>query len=248
MLRHLDPIRNFILEAYDGEIGRCKDFLFDDRFWAVRYMVADTGKWLPKRKVLISPISLGRPDWHDQRLPVKLSKERIEGSPPLESDMPVSRQYEIRWFDYYRWPYYWLGPGAWGAVPNPSELYEQQQDYPKPEDIHPEKSHLRSAKEVRGYHVQARDDEFGHVEDFLADDRSWMIRYIVVDTRNWLPGRKVIVSPHWAEAVDWPRKKLHFRLSREQIRNSPEYEPSQAVEREYEAAVHDHYGIPPYWE
>jgi len=247
MLHSANEIHNSVLEALDGDIGRCKDFLFDDRFWVVRYMVADTGKWLSGRRVLISPISLGRPDWRSGRLPVKLSRDKIKGSPPLETDQPVSRQYEIRWFDYFGWPYYWLGPGAWGAVPNPSDLYEQQQEA-APEPIEPEESHLRSTEEVQGYRIEAQDGEIGHVEDFLLEEDSWTIRYLVVDTRNWLPGRQVIIAADWTGAIDWREKKVHVELDRDQIANSPEYDPSVPVAREYETLLYNYYGFPPYWE
>jgi len=123
MLRLIGEITGYVLAAEDGEIGRCKDFLFDDTQWAVRYMVADTRKWLPGRKVLISPISLGEPDWDTRRFPVKLTKEQVKNSPPLDEEAPVSRQYEIHWFDYYGWPYYWGAGGLWGAAPYPSALY-----------------------------------------------------------------------------------------------------------------------------
>jgi len=247
MLHRIDEIHDNVLDALDGEIGRCKDFLFDDRNWIVRYMVADTGKWLSGRRVLISPISLGRPDWRSGRLSVKLSREKIEGSPPLETERPVSREYEIRWFDYFGWPYYWLGPGAWGAAPNPSDLYEQQQEA-EPESIDPEENHLRSTSEVIGYSIDAKDGEIGHVEDFLVDEETWTLRYLVVDTRNWLPGRKVLVATDWAGDIDWHEKKVHVALDRGQIKDSPEYDPSVPPDREFEAALHNYYGFPPYWE
>lgn len=244
MLRSLNKLRNAVLEAMDGDIGRCNDFLFDEDRWTVRYMVADTGKWLPGRKVLISPISLGTPDWDNNHFPVKLSREQIENSPPLESDLPVSRKYEISWFNYFRWPYYWQGPGAWGAVPNPQPLYEQQREK-EYDSIDPEKTHLRSEKEVRGYEIQAKDGTLGRVDDFLTDDESWAIRYIIVDTRKWLPGRKVLISPEWAQSVDWKEMQLTLDMTKEQVRKSPEYDPDQGIERDYDIILYNYYGFPP---
>ncbi|MBF0235078.1 MAG: hypothetical protein HQK65_18900 [Desulfamplus sp.] len=116
MLRSVKEIHNYVLQAEDGEIGRCKDLLFDDHFWTVRYMVADTGKWLPGRKVILSPISLGEPDWDFRIFPVLLTKKRIEEAPGLDEDAPVSRQHEILWTQYYGWTYYWGDHYAWGAV------------------------------------------------------------------------------------------------------------------------------------
>jgi hypothetical protein len=248
MLRNLSELRRYVIEARDGEIGRCHDFLFDDRYWAIRYMVADTRKWLPGRKVLISPISLESPDWQGKRFPVKLTREQVKGSPPLEEDQPVSRQYEGRFFDYYNWPYYWIGPYPWGTHVAPLELYaEKLKQGARDEVMEHHDSHLRSMKEVKGYHIQAIDGEIGHVEDFLADEKAWTIRYLVVDTRNWLPGRKVLIASDWLDSVSWSHRTVSVVLNREQIKDSPEYNPSVAVERSYERLVYNYYGIPPYW-
>jgi hypothetical protein len=245
MLRKTSDIVNYVLDAADGEIGRCKDFLFDDRWWTVRYMAADTRKWLPGRQVLISPISLEPPDWDEKRLPVKLTRQQIRNSPPLEADQPVSRLYEIKWFDFHGWPYYWVGPGAWGAYPEPAALYHARAEPSGETDIEPEESHLRSAREVTGYDIQAVDEGIGHVEDFFVEDTTWILRYILVDTRNWLPGKKVLLSPEWVEAVDWPERSVNVRLTSEKVRNCPEYQ--EPLERADERRLFEYYGFPPYW-
>ena len=248
MLRDLKEIKDYILLAKDGEIGRCKDFLFDDRYWTVRYMVADTGKWLPGRKVLISPISLEKPDWQTRKFPVDLTKERIENSPPLSADETVSRQYEMNWYDYYGWTAYWSGGGVWGPSPLPAQVLRTgEMKHPAEEEIDPSKNHLRSADEVTGYHIEASDGEIGHVEDFVLDDETWMIRYIVVDTRNILPGKKVLVSPLWIKSVDWPTNKVIVDHTVDEIKNGPTYDPSTPVNREYEVQLYDYFGRPVYW-
>jgi len=248
-LRSVDQLRNYVLEAEDGEIGRCKDFLFDDIYWTVRYMVADTGKWLPGRKVLVSPIALGEPDWASRRLQVKLTTEQIEKGPPLDADAPVSRQYEQKWFEYYGWPYYWSGGGLWGAAPYPSALYLKRLEKVAEEGIEPEETHLRSVKEVTGYQIQASDGDIGHVEDFIVDDQLWLLRYLVVDTRNFLPGgRKVLVPPAWVTSVDWVGRSVSVDLTVEGVKNSPEYDPSEPINRQYERRFYDYHGRPRYWE
>ena len=248
MLRSLNELRNFVLKAEDGEIGRCKDFLFDDAFWTIRYMVADTGKWLPKRKVLVSPISLGEPGWINRRLPVRLTREQIESSPPLDADAPISRQFEIKWFAYHGYPYYWGGVGVWGAEALPGPLYAKRRDLDEvAPEISEEGSNLRSAEEVRGYHIAATDNDIGHVEDFLLDDQSWTIHYMIVDTRNWLPGRKVLVAPEWIEAIDWEVQKVRVGLTRQQVKESPEYDPEAPISREYEKQLYKFYGRTTYW-
>jgi hypothetical protein len=108
-------------------------------------------------------------------------------------------------------------------------------------------SHLRSTDEVTGYHIEASDGEIGHVADFLVDDETWAIRYLEVDTRNWWPGKKVLVSPHWLDNVSWPDSKVYVDLTRETIRNGPEWSDSMTVTREYENRLYDYYDRSPYW-
>ncbi len=184
MLRNAKDLHNYVLEAEDGEIGRCKDFLFDDKHWTVRYMVADTGKWLPGRKVLIPPFSLGHPKWDTRKFPVKLTREQIENAPPIDQDEPVSRLYEKKHFDYFGWPYYWVGSSKEGPIHFPYapeaslpevELQKVRQEQ---ENIDPEESHLRSVKEVNGYYIKAVDGEIGHVEDFIFEGAFVMILII----------------------------------------------------------------------
>jgi len=248
MLRSVKEVEGYMLRARDGDIGRCKDFLFDDEIWVIRYMVADTGKWLPSKKVLISPISLGEPDYPSRIFPVRLSKKQIEQAPDLDTDAPVSRQYEAKYHEYFGWPYYWGGAEVWGPYSYPAPLYADKRKEAvkvQPENGDP---HLRSAGEVTGYHIQARDGEIGHVEDFIVDDRAWNIRYMVVDTRNWLPGsRKVLISPDWIVSIQWLEREVAVDLNVEEIKESPEYDPSAPVNREYEARLYDFYGRPKYW-
>lgn len=244
MLRSLNEIRGYVLQAEDDEIGRCKDFLFDDRFWTIRHMVADTGKWLPGRKILISPLALKKPDWDSNRLPVRLTKQAIEDSPDLKTDEPVSRQQETGLFQYYGWPYYWVGGHTWGVLDVPYGARADRDGNEKPDSGD---DHLRSVDEVTGYHIQATDDEIGHVEDFIVDDNDWTIRYLIVDTRNWLPGKKVLVSPAWAASVDWGQSKVMVKMTRDQVKNSPEYDPSVPVDRNYEERLYDYYRYAKYW-
>jgi hypothetical protein len=247
MLRNVNEILNYVLLAKDGEIGRCKDFLYDDEKWTIRYMVADTHKWLPGRKVLISTAALGEADWCTNRFQVKLTRRQIEDSPPLDDDAPVSRRYEIIFNEYYRTSPYWAGASEWATQPTPAML-RAEVDQLATEFEGLEKNHLRSIKEVTGYHIQATDSGIGHVETFMVDDEKWALRYVVVNTRNWLPGRMVLVSPQWITVVNWGEKKLQVDLTTESVKESPEYETLGTIDRKYECALHEHYGRRGYWE
>jgi len=249
MLRSIRELRGYKLAATDGSIGKVKDFLFDEEHWTVRWMVADTGGWLPGREVLISPVSIGEPDWQSRSFPVRMTKQEVEDSPGIGADKAVSREYERIFFNHFAWPYYWSGTGIWGSSFAPGPLFAPQGEMAEIEDS-PETDRekiLRSVEELAGYHIQAQDGEIGHVEDFVVDDESWRLRYMVVDTRNWLPGGKVLVATDWLEAVRWADRVVTTDLSRAAIKESPEYRPSEPVNREYEMRLYDYYGRPAYW-
>ena len=95
---------------------------------------------------------------------------------------------------------------------------------------------------ITGYPIHATDGEIGHVEDFMVDDEDWAIRFLVADTLNWLPGKKVILSPKWIKRVQWADSSVYFDLTRESVRNSLEYDPSRPISRDYEAFLLDHFG------
>jgi hypothetical protein len=240
------------IKARDGEIGEVDDFYFDDESWAIRYLVVDTGNWLPGRKVLISPISLGKADLSHQWLDVELTKKQIEDSPSIDTDKPVSRQYEASYYDYYGYPYYWTGPHLWGPAAYPGPLMMPERTQAEAEALRREQEsadpHLHSSSEVAGYYIEATDGDIGHVEDFMIDDESWAIRYIVVDTRNWWPGKKVVVSPQWIERVSWRDSKVYVNLSRDNIQKAPEYDLERPMSRDYESTLYRHYDRSPYWD
>jgi hypothetical protein len=100
---------------------------------------------------------------------------------------------------------------------------------------------------VSGYHIQAADGEIGHVEDFIIDDETWTIRYLRINTLNWWPGKKVLISPLWIQRVSWAESKVFVNLSREAIKKSPEYTEDFLLTRDYETALHQHYSRRGYW-
>ena len=245
MLSQVKTLKGYKLKSLDGEIGKVKEFYFDDKHWTIRYLVADTGGWLTGRQVLISPYALVAVVKEDQHIVINLTKKQIEDSPSLDSDRPVSQQFEEAYYGYYGWPTYWGGPYMWGPYPTivrDSEKWKVSNLGGKAWD-----PHLRSTRAVSGYHIQAVDGEVGHVDDFIIDDETWAIRYLVIDTQNWLAGKKVLVSPQWIERVSWHESKVFVNLIRETIKQSPEYTELSLPTREYEDGLHRHYDRKGYW-
>lgn len=253
MLRNLKALRGYAIRATDGVIGEVDDFYFDDEDWGIRYLVVDTGTWLSGRKVLISPIALGSPDWMIQELPVSLTKRQVEHSPDIDTKKPVSRQQEAQYFGYYGYPYYWGGAGLWGMGAYPGSLTAEgriEEDLkihgsgasPLRDDCH-----LRSGNSVLGHHIEATDGDIGHLEDLIVDDYTWAIRYLVVDTSNWWGGHHVLVAPQWIENVSWIDAKVAVDLSRQAVKDAPPYNSALQLDRQREQAMHEHYGRPGYW-
>jgi hypothetical protein len=240
MLRSTNEMIGYRIDGTDDILGEVHDFYFDDRAWRFRYLVVDTGMWLPGRLVLIAPQAIGRPDWMARLLHVELTKQQVEDAPTAQRDLPVSRQHELDLARYYGWTPYWNVPLGTG-----SPLLSAEQESVEEAEGDP---HLRSVREVLGYHILASDGEIGHVEDLIVETGTWVLRYVVVDTRNWLPGRKVLIVPDWTHEVDWKRKLFKVALTRDTIKNCPEYDSNAPVNREYEVRLYDYYGRPKYWE
>jgi hypothetical protein len=245
MLSKIKALKGYKLACRDGEIGKAREFYFDDQHWTVRYLVADTGSWLTGRQVLISPYALVDIDKEGHSIDVDLTKEQIKNSPQLDSDKPVSRQFEDSYYGYYGWPSYWSGPYSWGYSPNIERNRDKWGHLAKGEKSWD--PHLRSTLAVTGYDIEATDGDIGHVEDFIIDDATWAIRYLVVATKNWWPGKKVLISPQWIERISWPKSKVFINLSREFIKSSPEFTDESLLNRHYESTLYGHYNRQGYW-
>ena len=246
MLSKVKELSGYSIQNTDDEtIGKVKDIYFDDRNWTVRYLVANTGKWLTGRKVLLSPYALLTVNADHENIVADLTKKQIEDSPMLESDKPVSQQFESDYFGYYGWPTYWYGPYSWGYYPYLERDRAKWGQFTKQEKAWDH--HLRSCHEVAGYHIEAEDGEIGHVEDFIVDSETWEIRYLVVNTSNWWAGKQVLISPLWIERVSWSERKVVIDLTRQAIKLSPEFTDQSLLDRDYETNLYGHYNRKGYW-
>lgn len=263
MLRTTKDLTHYTIEATDGDIGHVKDLYFDDDAWVVRYLVVDTGSWLSSRKVLISPISIHQPDGIDKTLPVAITKDQVRNSPGIDTEQPVSRQNEEDTLGYYGYGNYWGGAGMWGGGMYPYAMVpgyagfgidRAEREREMAAGLRAEQArhrnddpHLRSCKAVEGCHIRAKDGEIGHVAEYLVDEHTWAIRYLVVDTSNWWMGHQVLIAPEWISGVHWADKTVSVSLSREAVKRAPAYDPTMAWNPELEHNLYQHYGRTGYW-
>lgn len=251
MLWNASSLIGYMISATDGEIGSVQDLLFDDENWTIRWLVVDTGTWLSGRKVLLPPSACVEPLAATRTLEVKVTRQQVKDSPSIDTDAPVSRMQESEVVGYYGWEPYWLAYpyAATAGMPNPAPPVEPRRTADTETVGAAEKGdpHLRSLNEVTGYYVHATDGDIGHVEEFLMDADDWTLRYVVVDTKNWWPGKKTLVSPRSFRDVNWEEATVTTSLTRDRVKNAPEYDPTQTVDRAYEERYHDYYGYPAYW-
>ena len=246
MLTNAIYLKGLVIRGTDGELGTVEDFYFDDETWVIRYIIVDTGGWLGGREVLISPLAVTHADWPARRLDLALTKQQVENSPDINTQLPVSRQHESIFNGYFGYPTYWTAyPSFVGGVGIPTPLAIVDASDGGQRDLMD--SHLHSTKAVDGYHIEATDGEIGHVAGFVIDVSTWAIRYMEVATRNWWPGKTVLLSPEWIESVSWEKSKVYVGVLRAAIMDAPIYVESAPITREYEDRLFATYGRSPYW-
>lgn len=252
MLRHLSTVRKFKIHANDGDIGTVTDLLFDNETWTIRYLVVAPEGWISGHEVLISPISVRGVDWNGHRVDVNLTCEQVKNSPDITSDPPVSRQHEAPYYAYYGYPFYWGGAGLWGPGLYPDALLSPIEPLSAPADTESKDTeaeeradpHLRSIAEVTGYNIQASDGHIGHVEDFLIEPRSWRIEYVTVDTRNWWPGKQVLIAPSWITSISWEDRDVVVPHSRDIIKEAPEFTDVASIDETFIQHLKEYYKQP----
>jgi hypothetical protein len=250
MLWKASAIREFKIQASDGEIGVVKDLLFDDKTWTARWLVVDTGFWLFGRKVLLPVSALGKPDDATRHVSVQLTRQQVKDSPSVDTDLPVSRHIEANVYNHYGWEPYWYGglapmgiagPGTTMLMPRQgfeAEPQVQSRTGSIADDGDPD---LRSVHAVTGYHIKATDGEVGHAEDFLIDADSWQLRYIMVDTKNGFGGQKVLIAPAMIRDIDWLASLIHLNVDIGKVTTSPAFDPAMTEDGAFNARFLEHF-------
>jgi len=249
MLIEASDIKGFKIAATDGSVGTVADLLFDDESWTLRWVVVDTGTWLSGRKVLLPVSVLGHPDKTARSFPVRLTMAKVKDSPATDAHEPVSRQHEERIYGYYNMSPYWGngfymgGYGGWSAGMSETHYADarRRHDVLSARQHQDDDPHLRSIDAVTGYNLKATDGFIGHVEGFLIDDADWTIHFLTVDTKNWWPGKHVLISPRSAENIQWAENLVNLDIDRQTVMDSPAYDPSVPVDAAFEARMARHY-------
>jgi uncharacterized protein YrrD len=252
MLWNASALRGFTIEATDGTIGTVSDLLFDDHTWTTRWLVVETGGWLSRRKVLLPLSALGKPDEATRQFSVHLTRQQVKDSPDVNTDLPVSRHKEAHVYNYYDWNPYWTSGFASmsNAIATPFVLPITREDLsPRDQDEGTDAvqddgdPHLRSALAVIGGHIAAIDGEIGHVEDFLIDDETWHLSFMTVDTKNWLPGQRVLLPVRLIREIDWFSGIIDIAIDRATVKGSPPYDPQMTSDGPYNDRSHQYFGL-----
>jgi hypothetical protein len=247
MFKSASRMKNLAIHALDGQTGSIAGFFFDDEQWTIRYLLVNIGSRLSPNHVLISSVFMKYADWDAKQLHVSLTNAQIKKSPSTDTRKPVSRQQEADYVKTFGTSHYWGGPYVWGMGPYPMMPTGIPANLPKLSEQELSDVHLRSINAVAGYHIQAIDGQVGHVEDFIVDQQDWSIHYLAVVTKDWWPGKKVLLAPDWVTTLSWTDSRIAVGVTREAIKTAPEYLESRQITREYETQLHQHYGRLPYW-
>lgn len=257
MLRKLHSLKSFVVHGRDGKFGKVDDFYFDQRQFVVRYLVLDTGNWLKQEETLISTQAIDDIDFDGKKIMVDLTTDQLEGSPSIKKNEPISKVKEKEIIEYFGWPDYWTKSHSSdselihaGTTERKKLLDFKILEKEKEAEEKAEKTNLRSVEEVRGYKIHAKDDNFGHVKDFFADEESWVIRYLLIDTRKIMDGKFVLIAPDWIQSISWQGKEIFVNKEKEEIEAAPEYEEEKSedlIHKSYEEILYDHYDEDKYW-
>jgi uncharacterized protein YrrD len=244
MKRSLKELIGYTIQATDGEKGKVHDILFDDETWIIRYVEADLGTLFSRKRVLIPRFYLREPLWEEKKFPIVLTVEKIEKSPDIDFDMPVSRIYEKKLVEHYELEPYW--PTNMAAYTGKESMFNPDIPHETTKKVIADdqiETSLRSFAEIWGYLINATDENFGHIEDFIIDDSDWQILYVVIDTKNIVPWSKQVMLPiELIDEINFLDKDVKINLPKDTIKNAPEYNPAMAINAEYEKVLYDFYG------
>lgn len=227
MQRNVNSLIGRSITATDGQIGEVNEFYFDDESWEIRYVIVKTGYWLAGRKVLIPPDVLLKGFSLLEPFSANLTKEQIRFSPDIDTDKSICRQQEMDLHEHYKIKINWESGLCvdMTGINNPFLVIDRRlwaevdKNDKGPDDV----SHLQGTGKIIGYHVHATDGEIGHVKDFIIDDQTWQLEYLVVDIHKWIEEKKVLIPVGQIEVVEWGEFEFYLNIDLHTARNGKLY-------------------------
>jgi hypothetical protein len=242
----LNDIKTYDCEAADGEIGSYEDMYFDDTYFAVRFLLINTQKWLQGRKILLSPFTVGSIDEQNRLMYIELAQQQIKNSPPLGTNQTVSRHYEEKYFEYYDWPPYWDTISWPSTLPLRASAVAASR---LSREISPHyENHLHRASQILDCVVSVSEGIIGKLTNFVIDTHYWVIRYLEIDTHNRMNGTNTaLVTPTLILSINWPENRISVDISLDNLQNAPRYDANKPISRDYESRLLQYYGERIYW-
>lgn len=221
MTWRFSTLLGYSIAAQDGPIGTIKDVLFDDDTWRLKWLVVDTGNWLPGRQVLVPASAMDIPSQDTRSIAVTLSMEQVKKSPGLDFDQPVSRQAEATMFGYYGLDPF-IGAGLYPVSNSIAVPFDVQFAPPSErQPIHDGEDHrLRSMAAIKGYQCHATDGDLGFVADILIDTYRSRVSDFVIDTGSWWPDKQVVIAPQSIIKIRWRDSQIDLQLTRSTVKQS----------------------------
>jgi hypothetical protein len=193
------------VRANDGELGSVCDLFFDERTWTIQHVVVNTGGWPPGNRLLVPREHFGCPDWSQAELEIAAARRDLDEDTLVRVPMPRTYQAKLRCRPSFVWAF---GPGGLAR-----RMIEA-----RPE-------HLRSAREINGYRVDARDGRCGQVEGLLFESDDWALRYLVVGL-GWTFAARALVPLSATTGIDEREETVLVDLARPQLESGPRLETS----------------------
>lgn len=233
------------LMANDGEVGVVSDMLFDDQSWFVRYFVITCGNWLDKKEILLIPSSLNLPRDESAQLSSDLTRDQIKKSPLIQSNLPVSRQFETELHSYYNWGPYWTYPisTAYGFTMYNKDMQQRANESgleknSVKQDFDPS---LRSLKAMEHRRLRSPDGELGRIEDMLIEASEARVSHLVVDTKNWWPSKNVLILTESITDISSMSDTVDTSVGKKKIQSAPSYESFEAGNEAYLQSLDEYY-------
>jgi hypothetical protein len=265
MLRSLKELESYEIGASEGSIGCVKAFYFDDIDWIIRYLYLDAGTWLSSQRVLLSPESIRREILEQKGLLVTGAGEPGGKISDLDADESNRQREEMPYLGYYGYRYHWTGKGLRGESDYPGMLIkgvgygDSGGEYRPAQDAHDGQvsddagfkrgdPRLQNARRIVGYRVQASDGDLGRVQELLIDDKTWAIRFMVVEAGDWWRGHRLLIAPHWIHAADWVDECISLDLTQTIAKAAPRLETSRQLDDRRATGLFLHEGRGSFWE